>query len=486
MSLLAETLTVRPDWGRNVSQGAICVLAGVCCGAVVTALPPQFGLWLAPGSVFLFLLFAWLCRDPFRVLLYVIMTWPFVWPARLRLPAGIPDVAYERVLVLLAVALVVLPAVVHHRRLPRMGIMACIYVVSMMIILARSLWFGGLVRPEFGNVINFAILPPTIYWLTKNLVVSERHLRWLLAIIVVTASAICCTGIYERVLDLEQSPFNVTPHNEAGDTRYLGVPGGRAAGVLGNPGVFGAVMGFGVLCGLCQVVHSAPHSRTKHLFIAATALTLYGVLICYTRSAWVSVVFALFAVQFCIKDIWKKTLPAFFVGFLLLAVLGALLADHDIIQNRVLEKDNAVGRVDRAFWCWQQFLHKPVMGWGLDSTNYLMPRMFSTVGFETSHNTFFSLMVDGGLLLSLSFVGLLLLWLTRAWSVLRTRPRDCFQRSVAAAMAGFIMIYAMSGMAMELRYYGFFNSLVWIAGATIEVIWASSPSPPIATVQGQT
>ena len=102
MSLLAETLAVRPDLGRHVSQGAVCALAGLCGGVAVVALTPEFGFWLVPGCLVLFLILPWMLRDPFRVFLLNIVTWPLVWPARLVLPAGIPDVAYERVMVLLA------------------------------------------------------------------------------------------------------------------------------------------------------------------------------------------------------------------------------------------------------------------------------------------------------------------------------------------------------------------------------------------------
>jgi hypothetical protein len=59
-------------------------------------------------------------------------------------------------------------------------------------------------------------------------------------------------------------------------------------------------------------------------------------------------------------------------------------------------------------------------------------------------------------------------WLSKARALVNALPKCSFERSVAVSMVGFVIVYLLSGMSLELRYFGFFNGLFWIAGATIE------------------
>jgi hypothetical protein len=76
--------------------------------------------------------------------------------------------------------------------------------------------------------------------------------------------------------------------------------------------------------------------------------------------------------------------------------------------------------------------------------------------------------VDGGLFTFCSFVALVLFWLFQALQVFQRSQTGSFERSVLGVMIGTLLIYLLSGLALELKFFGFFNSLFWIAGATIE------------------
>jgi len=234
-------------------------------------------------------------------------------------------------------------------------------------------------------------------------------------------------------------------------------------------------MGIGALASVGCLVN-ARRRLSRLLFSLITLFLFYGVFISFTRGAWLAVFLTFFLAQFLFRDLWKKTLPLFVLGMIVLFAISGLLAESSVVQDRLLNEENVVGRVERAIWCFEQFLEKPVIGWGLNATNELMGQEFPVSGFRTSHNTFFSMLMDGGLVLFGSFIAVLVYWLVTATKLLGSRSLDDLQRSVVAVAAGMILIWALCGMNNELRYFPYFNSLLWIAGAMIESHrhWASS------------
>ena len=445
-------------------------------GLVLVALMPVLGWYVVPIGIVLGFS-PWIVQYPFWLLLWLIVTYPLIYPARIRLPGGLPDIAYERGIVAILVGIVLWQVVMSKESFPRVSRLAGAFFILYTLAVLAPILFGGLVAPNFSEFIEFVVLPFTLYWLTRYLVVTKQQIKWLLQSIALVAVLICFTGLYERVLDLEESPFQVSAHTEGGDTRYGGVPGGRAAGVLGNPAVYGAVMGMGALA--CFALVSNCRSFWQRLQVVLPAvLLMYGVYASFTRSAWLAVLSTLFLVQFFIKDLWKFTLPAFCVGTVVLIMSWGVLAEDETVKDRVLDQQNLTGRVERLTWCWNQLLEKPITGWGMGATNHLMSQEFQEAGFSTSHNTFMSLLLDGGPFLGVSFVALLSSWVLQGLVFAQKQQNVGFTALAAAALAGFVLIYAVSGMALELRYFGFLNSLLWMAGAGIERMTALSPDGP--------
>lgn len=306
-----------------------------------------------------------------------------------------------------------------------------------------------------------------MYFLTKKLVVSRQRLVWLLGAFIVAALIVCLTGLYERVLDLSESAFPISPHDEAGSTRYLGVPGGRASGVVGSPAVYGGVLGLGLLTSLCCLVH-ARKTPTKLLLGGVALLLAYGVLVSYTRSAWISVSIAMLFAPFYFKGLWKVTMPVAVIAAFVIAFTWDGLQQNEIVQNRVTESDNVTGRIERFTWSWERFLERPVLGRGSGALNELMRREFPVGGFATSHNTYMTMLVDNGVLAFACFWAVVLGWMAKAIFVLRSKPHDQFEQSAVAAMVGFLAIWLLCGMSLELSYFTYYTTLFWTAGAIIE------------------
>jgi O-antigen ligase len=395
------------------------------------------------------------------------VTWPVLTLyARVSLPAGIPDISYERVLVPVTADIIILEGLVRKRKLQQIGMLDILvgtYVAAQLASRVVVLWFEGLGKPDLNGILDVIVLPILMYWMTKNVLVSKWHLRRLLYALILASVMIGLSGLYERALGLQESPFPITPYLIGGklSTRFFDVPQGRAAGLVGNPAIYGAVSGIGVLVSLCCLVHSQ-QQRTRVVLAATIIILLYGIFASYTRSAWVSVAVALFIAQFFMKDLWKRTLPIYAMGILFLVLGWNALESSPVVASRILNPHNMDFRLAFVPLAWQQFLEKPVLGWGSGALDYFGFTYYQ----DSSHNIFLTLLVDGGLVLFLSFVVVIIYLFSRALRVYRLLPQ--FERSVLAAMIGSVMIYLLSGMALELRYFGYFNALFWIVVGVID------------------
>ena len=449
---------------------SMSIVVGAFLALMSLALGP-----LALSLVVIIIALPWVVHEPFALYLCLIMTWPVLaLYIRYEWPAGMPDISYERVLVPLTMILVLLPALILGGRLPRPGIWVSLYVAAQIISYGLA-WSGrGIVEPDLVILLNSLLLPIGMYWLTRVFITSQWHLKWLLYALIIGSLVICITGLFERALDFRESPFPVTTGTASGE-RYLGVPGGRAAGVMGNPAIYGAALGAGVLASMCCFAHA--RRKGGKIVLGTIAIVLaYGVGVSFTRSAWIAFIVAVLIAQFLIRGLWRWTILLLMVGLLVMAIIvfGGYdqILENQIVQDRILEKSNVIGRADRMIFAWEIFLEEPLYGRGPDALDYVTGLTFKAGGFDSSHNTYLTMLVDGGVLTFVSFLALIAYWLSYTASGVADVPRESFERSVIGVMVGSIAIYLLSGMALELKYFGYFNALLWIAGASIEQVRA--------------
>ena len=225
------------------------------------------------------------------------------------------------------------------------------------------------------------------------------------------------------------------------------------------------MMGMGLLASVCWLAYD----RRAHVRIAAgliAGLLMYGVFVSYTRSAWIAVLVGCVLVPWYIKGLWKMVVPVLLIAVLVLVGKWSRLETSDLVKNRVLAPQNIVGRVDTIEWGWQRFFENPILGKGPGALDLLTERAFDESW--SSHNTFLTMLVDGGALLLVSFALIVLRWLRTAGAVIRSTSRNQFEHGLAAVMVGWIIIWLVSGMSLELRYFSYFIACFWITGAIIE------------------
>lgn len=468
-----KVIFLQNEPGRFIGGDIVSVVLAVSVGLILALLTFKLGYIALPIAAFMFLILPLAMKDPFKIFLGLIVTWPILTLyARFPLPAGIPDITYERIMVLLLVTIVLLQRLLSERKLHGVGlfgILAGIFIIAQIGARAHVLWFGGIGNPDMDGVLRFVLIPIAMYWLTKHLIVSRWHLKWLFYALILASVVICITGLIDLALGVEKSLFSA-PKALGGteNMRFMDVPGGRAAGVMQNPGIYGAVLGMGVLVSLVCLVHSG-RRLTKVALALTIVVLLFGIFASYTRAAWISVVVSIFIVQFFIKDLWKKLLPIYLVGILLAILAWGILVDNPLMVKRVLNPENVSVRVELGQFGLQEFSEKPLMGWGFGAFDKLA---LKRMGFF-SHNTYLSLLTDGGIFLFLSFLALPVYLLYVAYRANKNIKNFTLARDVLAAMIGCLLIFLLSGFVRELNHFGYFYTLVMICAAVIENIGAA-------------
>jgi O-antigen ligase len=413
----------------------------------------------------------WLLQDAFRLFVWLIVTWPILTLyVRIPMPAGVPDLSYDRVLVLLLLGIILIEALLVKRRLMKltsMDVLVLVYGIAQLSSHLLVLWFGGIGSPDLNGLLDIVLVPLMMYWLAKNVLVSSSHYERFLYALVIASLLICFTGLYEQAMGVRVFKISTRLGGYEEQFYWQDVQGGRAAGALGNPAIYGATLGMGSLAGICCLPH-AKRTLTKVALVATILGLLYGVFASYTRSAWIAVFTVLFPAQYLVSGLWRKTQPIFMLGLFLLLQLfmWGKFPINSTLMSRVTNMDTIAPRLAVLRLGWEQFLERPFLGWGSGALNTFGRGQAGT----SSHNIFLTLLVDGGLVLFLSFSAVVGYLLIRAICVYRVIEKSSSERNVLIAMTGNILIFLLSGLALELRYFGYFNVLFWISAGVVDYL----------------
>ena len=429
------------------------------------------------------LLIALLLRYPLEVFLAGIVTWPVLSLYLIvRLPSGLPDMRYERLLLLGVVTSILLARLAARRPLPRVsGPVLAVVAVQIAVYVLAILNTQPIAEPDLAVMINSILVPFGSYWATKALVEDPRHLRLLVVAIVGAAVLVAMSGFYERAIDAAQSPFPVETGTASGE-RFGGVPLGRAAGVFGNPAIYGAFLGVGAVGALAM--RALASSKVARGILSGLAVLLaYGVFVSFTRSAWLAAFgagLAAFALIFSVRRaLWLAGSLGVAVGLLGLASFGSF-SDSPILEDRVLQSGNVVGRYDRALTSVSVIADRPIRGWGPGGLDVHIAERHPAEGFDFSHNTYLTIAADGGVLALAVFLWLTFHWLRIGFGLGRHTDVSLEGRLIAGTFVALLVAYLASGMFLELRFFTYFVAAFWIAGAALERLTEMHPVSQVA------
>jgi O-antigen ligase len=239
-------------------------------------------------------------------------------------------------------------------------------------------------------------------------------------------------------------------------------------GTLESPPVLGAALSSLLFLALHETVFGSPRWRASGA--VACVLMIAAILLTLTRAAWLSIFLG--AAVLGLSMLRRRPV----VALVLLALVAAAMVGAPALINaladdpRLRDDTNATGRLETSLLSWQQFMQRPLFGWGPLSFTHFS----ATSGYTewVSHNTFMSLLVATGSL------GMSLYLVPAIVAVVR----GCFlagplgvevERVRRFALAG-ASAYVVNALAIDMHYFSFPHTLFWLC---LGFLLTGNPSP---------
>jgi O-antigen ligase len=238
----------------------------------------------------------------------------------------------------------------------------------------------------------------------------------------------------------------------------------RAVATLANPAVLGTFLGMTFAFALAILLWNGPESlrRPSKAFIA---LALPALFFTYTRGPMIALgIVVLALVILSTRARWPSVV--------VLAVAGAafvILSSHftssSVYQTRFGNTHNIQTRLILQKASFTLASQRPILGWGYGSFNTvkneanLQSQDPASLAYNTSHNTFLTVLVELGVV---GIVLFLLPWLIICRRAISAARQHIDVRWLLAGMVGAVFVYLISASTYDARFFSFVPALPWI------------------------
>jgi O-antigen ligase len=367
----------------------------------------------------------------------------------------------------------------------------------LLVLLASTLthdWQAHHTQP-LAQVVFFFLLPVALYWVARQVPVTERSLDLMYLVLGIFGIYLALTSLAE-VRGLWGFVF----------PRYIGSTSfvefyGRGRGPLLNPAGSGILQG---MCMLGMLMLWPRASRAGQLCILALMpLYVWGIYSTFTRSAWLGLALGLMVVlSLTLPKIWRNVV----IGTLVVASLPIVALNWEQLLSFKRDKElsaaeaaeSAKLRPILAVVAWHMFLDRPLLGsgygqYGVASKPYLSDRS-TDLPLEKArpyvqHNAFLALLVDTGLVGMGLFTSALMLWMRMAWRLWRSPLAMPAVRQFGLLFMAFVGVWLPNAMFQDVLIIPMVNTLlVFLAGLVVNLestvavasvnAEASKPAPP--------
>ena len=322
------------------------------------------------------------------------------------------------------------------------------------------------------KMLFYYLMPAGMYWLTRQLVLSEAQVRLTFGVLAVLGVYLAATAIAE-VLRLREFVF---PRYIA-STEYLEFLG-RARGPLLNP----AGNGYFLSIGLCAAWMGWPCLRPagRTVLIVLLPLFIAGLYATLTRCVWLgALAMSLVAAWLVLPRSWRA--PLMIAPLLAVAVLGMTQWEQlmefkrDEGQSGHEAVESARLRPILAVVAWRMFVDQPAFGCGFGRYHAKLPEVLEDRSSDfpldiarpyVQHNVLLGLLTETGLAGAGVFAALFGCWLSNAWRLWRS-PAPLWRRQVGLLFLATSASYLSNAMFQDLAIIPMVNMMLFtLAGLT--------------------
>lgn len=296
-------------------------------------------------------------------------------------------------------------------------------------------------------------LPFLGFFLTKNLLYRESHLRWLLRTLIVVGVFVALTGILRHFTGIAF----FTP------TRLYVIHEGRATGTLTSAVEFGLVVGAPMLIAVVCLLRSR-YVPEKLLLAAAVSIMAVAIVLAKTRAIWLGIVVGLVIAALYEPQLRKRLGAVALAATLALTISWPFISDSELVRNRVMDTAPIYNRVVTTATALNMFVHSPLIGFGFGRYTYDSEKWDYIVGVGglssyyayapgVPHNEYMHILVLLGLVGFVPYIAILVLaWRTAARHYLGHFGSLGVRRDIALIFLAVFGLYLT--VAFTIDYFG--------------------------------
>ncbi|MCB9515080.1 MAG: O-antigen ligase family protein [Candidatus Latescibacteria bacterium] len=342
---------------------------------------------------------------------------------RIDMGAGIPDITVDRVASLLLLMALVFQVALKMRTLRRMAPVEWVMLAIFLVLLP------GVARARepvaAGQLIYDQILTPFIaFFLAKNLLTSEREIRALVLTLGIVTLYCAVLGFQEHFTE-----YSFFTDNNKLTWQQEGMAD-RIQGPFNSPQVLGTVMVGGIVFFFYLMVNARSLSRR---LLSLGILVIYSVAIYWTyrRSVWMGYGATLIFLSVLDRRFRKPVMIAMLLGTTVFLLNLKTIEESQVFQERMANSRTVNDRYIVWLTSYEIARRFPVFGTGFGWFSFYYDKYFTFYGNTVStpyahgitspHNSYIRLWVEGGVVLVVPYLLMLVFMVRRMLQLLSGR-----------------------------------------------------------------
>ncbi|MDH7489585.1 MAG: O-antigen ligase family protein [Anaerolineae bacterium] len=440
---------------------AIALALGYALGAMLVS--PQYATVVTAVGV-AFCLGAILVDPKIGMLLWIIIA-PYARfiPLDIQLGHGIPDLKLSRLVTLVLLALWAAQMAIGRRKLSRV-IWGDIFVALLMISTLVSYSGASMsTKTALQSFWDTWLVPALAYFLARQFFSTERDVKRI-------AITIAVVGLYLALLATHEQTTGIILFYPEDRSVVYTAHVRRVVNLLGNPAFTAMCLAVAAPLAARGMVESKTRNR-RLVWLGVLLALAVGSFMCYNRAGWAAFIASLLVMLPFYPRFRKVFLPVFLAAAMLLIVAWGAVSATPAIRERLRAEGPIAWRMQVLGTAWKMIKANPLIGVGQGNfaTQYTLYARGAAYQYAdpnprvlvSPHNSFVYILVHGGLLALLPYLGFML---SAFWVTVRfyRSVRDAKARSLIVATWGAFVGHLLPAMAGDLVLFPFGSVLFYV------------------------
>lgn len=389
----------------------------------------------------------------------------------------LPDLSLDRALFVFMVSMFIIEVLTKKRMFFSLTKVEYSMFLLCLVASVSMIWTGSIVKEggklAIGELLTGYIVPFSIFFISQNVYNSTAKREGFLKFIILIGIYFSFTAIFEHYgINKLVFPKYILDAN-------FGIHIGRARGLFCQAAVNGTILCFVFSSIFYFLFNSDGRKIWKFYSIILLTVTPFAIFFTYTRASWLSAILSFIVIA---VFTFKQSQKAFAIILVIFCIVAFFIApsflDYDtvtIAHNRFNHEQPIYARLSLYVASINMFMNNPIFGVGFTKFLDNAPSYFADIEglpFEYTtlkeHDTFAGILAEMGLL---GITLILIIYISILLTSIRLYKNLCAHnpeaRPIVAVFWGFMAVYIVNSIFIEMRYFEFVNSIFFIFAGII-------------------